>query len=83
MKEVFDTVTEDFLGHTKLRYYKGGKELKVGDKIISGCTIGYSNLNGRSSSTFNNHVDASNLNLKIFVYDEVSNCLFELYTIKQ
>jgi hypothetical protein len=82
MDKIFTIVTEDFLGGTNLKYYKGGKELKVGDKIISGCTIGYSNLNGISSSTFNNHDDASRVNLKMFVYDETSKVLFELYSIK-
>jgi len=82
MDEIFTVVTEEFLGKDNLKYYKGGKELKVGDKVISGCTIGYSNLNGISSSTFNNHDDASRVNLKMFVYDETSKVLFELYSIK-
>jgi len=82
MDEIFTVVTEEFLGDTNLKYYKGGKELKVGDKVVSGCTIGYSNLNGISPSTFNNHDDASRGNLKMFVYDETSKVLFELYSIK-
>ena len=82
MDEIFTVVTEEFLGKDNLKYYKGGKELKVGDKVICGCTIGYSNLNGISSSTFYNHDDASRVNLKMFVYDETSKMLFELYSIK-
>jgi hypothetical protein len=82
MNGIFETVAEEFLRENNRKYYKGGKELKVGDKIISGCTIGYSNLSGVSSSTFYNHDDASRVNLNMFVYDETSKMLFQLYSIK-
>ena len=34
----FETVTEELLPKTTLRYYAGGKELKVGDRVIFGIT---------------------------------------------
>jgi hypothetical protein len=59
-----------------LVYYGNGKKLKVGDKIINGFTIGYSNLNGISPSTYD---EVNRLNFKTFVYDTEKKSLFELY----
>jgi len=83
MNEIIKTVTEETLQKSNLKYYAGGRELKVGDKIIFACTIGYSNLTGNSPSSFSNHDETFGLNLKTFVWDERASMFFELYALKQ
>ena len=38
MNSAFKKVTEELLSKTTTRYYGGGNELKVGDKVIFGFT---------------------------------------------
>jgi hypothetical protein len=83
MNEIIKIVTEETLQKTNLKYYVGGRELKVGDKVIFACTIGYSNLTGNSPSSFNKHDETVGLNLKMFVWDERASMFFELYSLKQ
>ncbi len=77
MNELLVIVTDELLGKIKHRYYLGGKELKVGDKIIYGYTIGNSGF----TSSFYSHSDAATLTLKTFVYDEDKKVLIELYKL--
>ena len=76
----FQVVTKEILEKMSLRFYANGKELKEGDLIIAGFTIGCSNLDGRSYSTFSKHDDASGLNMVMFVLND--NILFQLYNLE-
>jgi len=72
-----ETITEEKLKKMICKFYGGGKELQVNDKIFSGFTINYANLNGTPSSVYNpNNVS---LSLKMFV--EKNGVLYELYKI--
>jgi hypothetical protein len=74
----FETVTEESLLKMKNKWYGGGKELKVGDKIIFGFTNNYANVNGTPPSTvLENNVS---MTLNVFVLDENQNMLIQLYS---
>jgi hypothetical protein len=42
----FTKITKSNIDKQTLRYYSGGKEIKIGDKIIFGFVIPYANING-------------------------------------
>jgi len=42
----FTKITKSNINSFNLRYYGGGKEIKIGDKIIFGFVISYANING-------------------------------------
>lgn len=78
----FQVVTQEILEKMSLKFYGGGKELKVGDLIISGCTIIFASLSGKSQTAYYYHDEANNLNFNIFVWDNERNTLFQLYKIR-
>lgn len=77
----FEIVTQELLGklHSKY-YYCGGRELKEGNLIMYGYTIGYANINGHPPSSYYSHDDACSLILNMFVWDKEQNLLFQSYT---
>lgn len=78
----FQVVTQEILEKMSLKFYGAGKELKVGDLIISGCTIVFPNLSGKSQTAYYYHDEANNFNFNIFVWDNERNTLFQLYKIR-
>jgi len=75
MKRTFLKVTKKKLSAITCKWYGAGKELQINDKVCSGFTINYANLNGTPSSEYNpNEVI---LSLKMFV--EKDGVLYELY----
>ena len=76
MKRTFMKVTKKKLSNMVLKYYAGGKKIKINDKICSGFVINYSNLKGISPS--NQNPDEVSLSLKMFV--EKDGMLYELYS---
>jgi hypothetical protein len=75
MDTIFKTVTKQNLNKIRCNSYGAGNKLKINDKITSGFTINYSNLNGISASKYNS--DYILLSLKLFV--EKNGTLYELY----
>lgn len=62
-------ITEETIDKMKNRYYRGNREIKVGDKLI------YGFVNGRKEGD-----EEINLELKPFVLDEYF--FYELYELK-
>ncbi|MCK9430704.1 MAG: hypothetical protein M0R17_12005 [Candidatus Omnitrophica bacterium] len=78
MKNTFELVTEKTLSNTKCKWYGGGTELKINDKVCFGFTMNFANLSGIPPSNYN--PDQTTLSLKMFV--EQGGMLYELYKKK-
>lgn len=84
MEDGFSTIkNEDDLKKIKNRFYSGGKELKVGDRIIFGFCIDGKKTNSKSPSTFRNHEDTVNMDFNVFVLNEDNGFLYQLYSISK
>jgi hypothetical protein len=77
MNKYFIEVTEELLNKTKLRFYGGGNELKIGDKLISGYTLLYANLYGIPPSKY--RLSDVSLSLQLFVLNKKDNMIYQLY----
>jgi hypothetical protein len=75
--ECFSEVTEESLPNLKMRFYGGGNELKVGDKVIGGYTIMYGSFFGHPPSKI--RVSDVALALQLFVLNEEEGMLYQLY----
>ena len=75
-KYYFKKVTKKLLRNTKQKFYGGGKELQVGDKIIFGFTTMYANLYGTPPSSV---ITSPPLFLASFVLPKNETMLYQLY----
>ena len=73
-------VTTEFLENTKYIYYGGGQKLKLGDLIITGYTMYYSTM-GTPPDSYDDHNNT--LVAGCFVWDEKTNCVYQLYALKK
>ena len=75
MERTFLNVSKKKLSSMTCKWYGAGKELQINDKVCSGFTINYANLNGKPLSKYDpNEISVS---LKMFV--EKDGMLYELY----
>lgn len=75
--ENFFEVTEILLKKIKPRFYGGGNQLKVGDKVITGYINMYSNVYGTPPSKF--IPEEVGLSLQLFVLNEKDDKIYQLY----
>lgn len=83
MKQQSFIVTENNLKSIKARYYGGGQEIKIGDKICYGYIMTYANLNGVPTTKFNPDKDWMSMVMVSFVLDKKTGMLFQLYSIEK
>lgn len=74
----FIKITKSNINSITLRYYGGGKEIKIGDKIIFGFVIPYANLNGNVPTKVESNSPLA-LTMIEFVLPKNEMMLYQLY----
>lgn len=81
MDNVFITIDETNIQSMNNKFYSCGKEIKIGDKIIPGMTINYSNIYGIQPERLS-ELEASSMSLHFFVLPKNETFIYQLYNKK-